>query len=225
MTLTVNNLSIDIGDRSVLSGVDLSVDAGEFVAVTGRTGAGKTTLLNAIGGLTSPADAQTTTGSIVVAGVQVVGADPATLAVVRRRHVGYVFQNLNLIPTLPVIENIALPLQLDGIHAEEAMLQARQALAEVELADRESDLPGDLSGGQRQRVAVARALVGQRSLLLADEPTAALDRVTAEATLRLLRKRAEEGAAVLLVTHDSGQAAWANRIVRLKAGAMESAPS
>lgn len=220
MTLVVQNLSVSHGERAILNDVSFAVEAGEFVAVTGRTGAGKTTLLNVIGGLAPDVGRYSVSGSITVCGVELVGATPTKRAEVRRRHVGYVFQGLNLIPNLTAAENVALPLQLHGTATGQATAMAEQALADVELSDRGGAEPNALSGGEQQRVAVARALVGGRSVLLADEPTAALDSVTAEATLRLLRRRADDGSAVMMVTHDSAQAAWAHRILRLHNGTL-----
>lgn len=215
--LSVRELNVHLGGRHLLNNVDLQVETSEFVAITGRTGAGKSTLLNIIGGL-QPLRADG--GQVTVDGIELAGADSATLAKVRRQKVGYVFQNINLIPTLTVAENIALPLQLDGVDAAEAMTEAGRALGAVDLDGRDNDLPATLSGGEQQRVAVARALVGDRKLLLADEPTAALDSVTAETTLKLLRARAEAGAAVVMVTHDSAWAAWAHRVLRLHEGSL-----
>ena len=203
--------------RRLLHNVDLDVEPGEFVAITGRTGSGKTTLLNILGGLQPITSAQ---GAVTVDGVGLADADAATLARVRRQIVGYVFQKLNLIPTLTLAENIAMPLQLDGTGHADAIDQAERALAATDLDGRGDDFPVTLSGGEQQRVAVARALVGDRRVLLADEPTAALDSVTAETTLKLLRARAEAGAAVVMVTHDSASAAWAHRVLRLHEGSL-----
>lgn len=197
--------------------VDLSVAAGEFVAVTGRSGSGKSTLLNLAGGLDVP-----TRGSVKVEGTELSQLSRADLAALRRRHVGYVFQYGNLLPTLTAVENVALPLELDGVPVGEAHHRASEALElvlEPEHADR---YPDELSGGEQQRVAVARALVGERRLLLADEPTGALDEITAERVLALLRSRCEAGAGALVVTHDASQAAWADRVIRLSDGRVDS---
>lgn len=203
---------------AALRNITLSVAPGELVAVTGRSGSGKSTLLNAAGGLV-PA----TAGRITVCGQSLRGGTPTQLAAIRRRHIGYVFQDLNLLPTLTAAENTSLPLELAGWGRADAMAAAVKALDEVELSTDEADrFPDQLSGGQKQRVAIARGLVGQRSLLLADEPTAALDEVTGEVILRLIRARCDQGAAALLVTHDPAQAAWANRVIRLVDGAIES---
>jgi putative ABC transport system ATP-binding protein len=196
-----------------LRGVDLAVHAGELVAVMGPSGSGKSTLLHLAGGLDSP-----TSGSVLVEGRDLAGLKPAEVAAVRRRSAGYVFQDLNLIPALTALENVALPRELDGVRGRQARAEARAALEELgvgQLADR---FPDDMSGGQQQRVAIARALVGPRRLLLADEPTGALDSATGEEILRVLRARCEAGAAGVLVTHDARHAAWADRVVFLRDG-------
>lgn len=193
--------------------VDLTMGAGEFVAVMGASGSGKSTLLNLAGGLDLP-----TAGQVLVEGSDIVGLSVAERAVLRRRSLGYVFQDFNLLPALTASENVAFPLELDGWSARRARSVALEVLIEVgveELADRR---PEDMSGGQAQRVAIARALVGQRRLLLADEPTGALDSVTGTDILRVLRDRADEGAAVLMVTHEPRFAAWADRTVFLRDG-------
>ena len=196
-----------------LSAVDLDVGAGELVAVMGASGSGKSTLLGLAGGLDRP-----TSGSVVVEGTDLATLTSAQLAALRRRSVGYVFQSFNLLPALTAAENVALPLELDGRRtraARAAALAALEAAGVMDLADR---FPDELSGGQQQRVAIARALVGDRRLLLADEPTGALDSVTGDAVLRLLRARCDDGAAALLVTHEPRYAAWADRIVHLRDG-------
>ena len=196
-----------------LDGIDLVVEAGELVAVMGPSGSGKSTLLHLAGGLDS-----TSTGEIVVEGTALGGLSTKALARMRRRSIGYVFQDLNLVPALTAAENVALPRELDGVRSRAARREALVALEEVgivELADR---FPDDMSGGQQQRVAIARALVGERRLVLADEPTGALDSTTGEAVMALLRQRCDQGAAGVLVTHDARHAAWANRIVFLRDG-------
>lgn len=191
--------------------VSLDVGPGELVAVMGPSGSGKSTLLQIAGGLEA-ADA----GQVVVEGRSLVGASAKDLAAIRRRAVGYVFQELNLIPTLTAAENVSLPLELDGVSG--AAGAAAEALAEVGLPEVAGRFPDQLSGGQRQRVAIARALAGPRRLLLADEPTGALDTRTGEDVLKVLRMRIDAGAAGVLVTHDSRHAAWADRIVFLRDG-------
>ena len=190
--------------------------AGELVAVTGRSGSGKTTLLNLAGALDEP-----TTGEVVVEGRSLAQMSKGELARVRRVAVGYVFQQFNLLPSLTAAENIALPLELDGMDPDEARALAEVALEEVEMSGMGDRFPDQLSGGEQQRVAIARGLVGPRSILLADEPTGALDEATSESILRLLRSRCDAGAAALLVTHEPAYAAWADRVVRLKDGRVE----
>ena len=205
------------GDTAVhaLRGVSLSVEPGELVAVMGPSGSGKSTLLNLAGGLDRP-----TAGTVLVEGTDLGGLSRAELAAVRRRSVGYVFQEFNLIPALTAAENVALPRELDGVRLREARRQAAAALEEVGLSEVAGRFPDELSGGQRQRVAIARALVGPRRLVLADEPTGALDSHTGEWILRLLRSRCDAGAAGVLVTHEARHAAWADRVVFLRDGAM-----
>lgn len=203
------------GDTAVyaLRGVSLQVHAGELVAVMGPSGSGKSTLLNLAGALD-----QATSGEVIVEGEQVGGLSARRLAELRRRQVGFVFQDLNLLPSLTAAENAALPLELDGHSVRMARRMAREALREVgvlELADR---YPDAMSGGQQQRVAIARALVGDRRLVLADEPTGALDSRSGDEVLRILRERCDDGAAGLLVTHEARHAAWADRVVFLRDG-------
>jgi putative ABC transport system ATP-binding protein len=196
-----------------LRGIDLAVAPGELVAVMGPSGSGKSTLLNLAGGLDSPSR-----GEVLVEG-QVLGTlHRRELARLRRRSVGYVFQDLNLLASLTAVENVALPLELDGSGVRRSRRLAIAALAEVGLADLEGRFPDEMSGGQQQRVAIARALVGDRRLVLADEPTGALDSQTGEAVLRLLRSRVDAGAAGVLVTHEARHAAWADRVVFLRDG-------
>ena len=203
------------GETSVtaLAGVDLVVNRGELVAVMGASGSGKSTLLTVAGGLTPP-----TSGEVIVEGHWLSQLSPRQLATLRRRSLGFVFQDFNLIPSLTAIENVALPLELDGWKTSKARHPALDALSLVELADRADRYPSDLSGGQQQRVAIARAVVGGRSLILADEPTGALDSTTGEIVLKMLRGRVDAGAGGILVTHDARHAAWADRIVFLRDG-------
>jgi len=193
--------------------VDLDVAAGELVAVMGPSGSGKSTLLHVAGGLDRPSS-----GSITVEGQELGSLSGAALAAMRRGSVGYVFQELNLIPTLTAAENVSLPLELGGSKQAAAREAAFEALAGVGLDGLADQFPDTLSGGQRQRVAIARALVGPRRLLLADEPTGALDTRSGEDVLRVLRERVDAGAAGVLVTHDSRHAAWADRIVYVRDG-------
>ncbi|MEU8132068.1 ABC transporter ATP-binding protein [Streptodolium elevatio] len=196
-----------------LVGVDLTVSAGELLAVMGPSGSGKSTLLMLAGGLDSP-----TTGMVLVEGEEISGLPRRRQAALRRRSVGYVFQDLNLIPALTAAENVALPLELDGTSVRKARTAAQDALGEVGVAELAERFPDEMSGGQQQRVAIARALVGDRRLVLADEPTGALDSATGEAVLRVLRARCDAGAAAVLVTHEARHAAWADRIVFLRDG-------
>jgi putative ABC transport system ATP-binding protein len=196
-----------------LRGVSLQVAAGELVAVMGPSGSGKSTLLNVAGGLDLP-----TAGLVTVEGTPLFGLSAANLAALRRRSIGYVFQDLNLIPALTAAENVALPRELDGIRGRAARTEALAALSEVDLTGVADIYPDQLSGGQRQRVAIARALIGPRRLVLADEPTGALDSVTGDAVMGLLRKRCDAGSAVIVVTHDHRIAGWADRIVTLRDG-------
>ncbi|MGN8552405.1 UNVERIFIED_CONTAM: ABC transporter ATP-binding protein [Microbacterium sp. SLM126] len=198
---------------SALSGVDLEVGRGELVAVMGASGSGKSTLLSIAGGLATP-----TTGEVVIEGEHLSSQSPKQLAALRRRSLGFVFQDFNLIPTLTAIENVTLPLELDGFRRRVARRAGRDALQAVGLDDKLDSYPDDLSGGQQQRVAIARAVVGGRRLILADEPTGALDSVTGELVLRMLRSRVDAGAAAILVTHEARHAAWADRIVFLRDG-------
>ncbi|MCW2777310.1 MAG: transporter related [Frankiales bacterium] len=203
------------GEHAVhaLRGVDLVVLPGELVAVMGASGSGKSTLLTLAGGLDAA-----TSGEVLVEGVPLSGLDAGGLAQLRRRAVGYVFQDLNLLPALTAVENVALPLELDGVRARDARVLALRALEEVELGSEARRFPDQLSGGQQQRVAIARALVGVRRLVLADEPTGALDSVTGETVLELLRSRVDAGAGGVLVTHEARHAAWADRVVFLRDG-------
>jgi putative ABC transport system ATP-binding protein len=199
-----------------LRGVTLTVAPGELVAIMGPSGSGKSTLLTIAGGLDQP-----TRGEILVLGQPLSGLGHEALAALRRRTVGYVFQELNLLPGLTAAENVSLPLELDGVRPAPAREAAVATLERVGLADLADRFPDDLSGGEQQRVAIARAVVGERRLLLADEPTGALDSITGETVLRLLRTACDDGGtAGVLVTHDAGHAAWADRVVFLRDGAV-----
>ena len=203
------------GEASVtaLSGIDLEVNAGELVAVMGASGSGKSTLLTVAGGLTVP-----TAGEAIVSGTYLSTLSAKGLAQLRRRTLGFVFQDFNLVPSLTALENVTLPLELDGWRGVTARSAGHDALRAVELDDKADAYPDDLSGGQQQRVAIARAVVGERRLILADEPTGALDSTTGELVMRMLRRRVDAGAGGILVTHDSRHAAWADRIVFLRDG-------
>ncbi|MFF0434974.1 ABC transporter ATP-binding protein [Streptomyces sp. NPDC004327] len=198
-----------------LRGIDLDVYPGELVAVMGPSGSGKSTLLTIAGGLDTP-----TSGQVIVEDTDITTAGRKELAALRRRSIGYVFQDYNLIPALTAAENVALPRELDGVSARKARTEALAALAEMELGHLADRFPDEMSGGQQQRVAIARALVGDRRLVLADEPTGALDSETGESVLALLRSRCDAGAAGILVTHEPRFAAWADRVVFLRDGAV-----
>ena len=193
--------------------VDLTVGAGGMVAVMGPSGSGKSTLLTIAGSLEEP-----TTGEVLIDGAPLTRMSRNDKARLRRRTVGYVFQDFNLLPGLTVAENVALPLELDGLGARKARVAAEQALDGLGLGDRASRFPSELSGGERQRVAIARAVVGDRRLLLADEPSGALDSVNAEAVMRLIHEACKRGVAAVVVTHDAQLASWADRVVFLRDG-------
>jgi putative ABC transport system ATP-binding protein len=196
-----------------LQEVDLAVHAGELVAIMGPSGSGKSTLLTIAGSLEEP-----TSGAVLVGGSELSRMSGNDRARLRRRSIGYVFQDFNLLAGLTVAENVALPLELDGVGARAARATALGALAGLGLADRAARYPDELAGGERQRVAIARAVVGERRLLLADEPTGALDSVNGEAVMRLVRSACQGGVAGVVVTHDARLASWADRVVFLRDG-------
>jgi len=196
-----------------LRDVDLRVDAGELVAVMGPSGSGKSTLLTIAGSLEEP-----TSGDVLVGGAALSGMSRNDRARLRRRSIGYVFQDFNLLAGLTALENVTLPLELDGMPATRAYPAGVTALAELGLSDRAARFPDELSGGERQRVAIARAVVGERRLVLADEPTGALDSANGEAVMRLVRAACQRGVAGVVVTHDAQLASWADRVVFLRDG-------
>lgn len=198
---------------TALSGIDIVVGSGELVTIMGPSGSGKSTLLGLAGGLEQP-----TEGTVAVNGLPLAGLSRAELARVRRQSVGYVFQQYNLVPLLNAIENVSLPLELDGWKPERSTETGRAALAAVGMTDDAASFPENLSGGQQQRAAIARAIAGSPRLILADEPTGALDSVTGESIMRLIRQRVDAGAAAIVVTHDARLAAWADRILYLVDG-------
>jgi putative ABC transport system ATP-binding protein len=193
--------------------VDLSVDGGELVAVMGPSGSGKSTLLTIAGSLEEP-----TSGEVLVGGSKLAGMSRNDRARMRRRSIGFVFQDFNMLAGLTAVENVALPLELDGVGRDGARTTGLAALEELGLADRAARYPDELSGGERQRVAIARAVVGDRRLVLADEPTGALDSVNGEGVMRLLRAACKRGVAGVVVTHDAQLASWADRVVFLRDG-------
>jgi putative ABC transport system ATP-binding protein len=193
--------------------VSLSVDEGELVAVMGPSGSGKSTLLTIAGTLEEP-----TTGAVFIQGAAVVGMSRNDRARLRRRSLGYVFQDFNLLAGLTAAENVSLPLELDGMSGRAARKVGLEALDELGLRERAQSFPDELSGGERQRVAIARAVVGDRRLLLADEPSGALDSANGEAVMRLIRAACHRGVAGVVVTHDAQLASWADRVVFLRDG-------
>jgi putative ABC transport system ATP-binding protein len=198
---------------TALDDVSLSVEPGEFVAIMGPSGSGKSTLLHLAGGLDQP-----TSGRVLLGGRDLAGRNAASLAHALRHQIGFVFQSFNLLGSLTAAENIALPLELAGVRPRTAMSTARSLLESVGLLAVADRFPDGLSGGEQQRVAIARGVVGGRSLLLADEPTGALDSLSGESVMTLLTQRCAAGSAVVLVTHDVRHAAWADRVVFLRDG-------
>jgi putative ABC transport system ATP-binding protein len=196
-----------------ISDIDLTVERGSLVAIMGPSGSGKSTLLTIAGSLEEP-----TTGDVMIDGVRLSGMSRNDKARLRRRSVGYVFQDFNLLAGLTAVENVSLPLELDGTSMKKARAKGMAALEGLGLADRAGNYPDQLSGGERQRVAIARAVVGERSLLLADEPSGALDSVNGEAVMRMILSACHGGVAAVVVTHDAKLASWADRVVFLRDG-------
>jgi putative ABC transport system ATP-binding protein len=195
--------------------VELAVAPGELVAVMGPSGSGKSSLLTIAGSLEQPS-----AGEVLVGGAAIGRMTPKERARLRRRSIGFVFQDFNLLAGLTAAENVAMPLELDGTSGRDARVAALAALDQLGVLERADHFPDDLSGGERQRVAIARAVVGDRQLLLADEPTGALDSVNSEAVMRLLRDACRRGAAGVVVTHEAHLASWAHRVVFLRDGRM-----
>ena len=204
-----------MGDQTVhaLRGVSLRIDEGEFVAVMGASGSGKSTLMNILGCLDQP-----TSGRYRLADEAAEALSPDALASIRNRRIGFVFQQFNLLPRTSALENVELPMVYAGIKPAERHERARAALARVGLGERTGHTPAELSGGQQQRVAIARALVNQPQLILADEPTGALDSQTSEDIMQLLAELNRQGMTVVLVTHEPDIAAWARRRIVFRDG-------
>ena len=215
--LELENVSRTFGtgvtEVKALVEVDLAIAAGEMVAIMGPSGSGKSTLLTLAGGLDVA-----TSGSVRVGPHELTGLGRRERAGLRRQTIGYVFQELNLLSSLTAAENVALPLELDGMGSRKARAAAVSVLVDMGLGAEVDRFPDDMSGGQRQRVAIARALVGDRRLVLADEPTGALDSLNGEVVMQSLQVACGAGAAVVLVTHDAKLAAWADRVVFLRDG-------
>ncbi len=193
--------------------VDLTVEPGELVAVMGPSGSGKSTLLTIAGSLEEPSG-----GEVTVGGLPLSRLSRSERAALRRRAIGYVFQDFNLLAGLTAAENVSLPLELDGVAIRTARAAALATLDRLGLVERADRFPDELSGGERQRVAIARAVVGERHLLLADEPSGALDSVNGEAVMRLVRETCQAGVAGVVVTHDAQLASWADRVIFLRDG-------
>ena len=204
-----------MGDEEVRAsdGVSLSIDRGEFVAIVGKSGSGKSTLMNIIGALDVP-----TEGEYILGGEDVSEMSDDQLAQIRNKMIGFIFQQYNLLPKLNLLENVELPLLYAGVSVQERKARALKSLAKVGLEEKWKNLPNQLSGGQQQRVSIARALAGDPSLILADEPTGALDSRTSREVLNFLRQLNEEGNTIVMITHDNSIALEAKRVVRIKDG-------
>jgi putative ABC transport system ATP-binding protein len=196
-----------------LGPIDLQIARGELVSIMGPSGSGKSTLLSLAGGLDFA-----TQGQVKVMDQDLRESNPGQLTRLRRRTIGFVFQDLNLLPGLSLLENVALPLELDGVEHRVAFREAEQQLHSVGIEHLANRFPDDVSGGERQRAAIARAFVGPRCLLLADEPTGALDSLTGEAVMQLLRAQCDSGRTIVVVTHNAAHAAWADRVIYLRDG-------
>ncbi len=215
--LELRNVSKSYGEGSTLVhalvDASLSVDRGSLVAVMGPSGSGKSSLLTIAGSLEEP-----TSGEVLIDGKSLASMSHNDKARLRRRTIGYVFQDFNLLAGLTALENVSLPLELDDLSARKARTLAMAALENVGIAERAGHFPDELSGGERQRVAIARAVVGERHLLLADEPSGALDSANGEAVMKMIRGACKQGIAAVIVTHDAHLASWADRVVFLKDG-------
>ncbi|MGA2530563.1 MAG: ABC transporter ATP-binding protein [Acidimicrobiales bacterium] len=215
--LELRNISKSYGVGSTLVcalvDVSLSVDRGNLVAVMGPSGSGKSSLLTIAGSLEEP-----TSGEVLIDGKSLASMSHNDKARLRRRTIGFVFQDFNLLAGLTALENVSLPLELDDLSAKKARSLALAALENVGIAQRAGHFPDELSGGERQRVAIARAVVGERHLLLADEPSGALDSANGEAVMKMIRGACKQGVAAVVVTHDAHLASWADRVIFLKDG-------
>ena len=215
--LEIQDVSKSYGEGSTLVhaliDASLSVDRGNLVAVMGPSGSGKSSLLTIAGSLEEP-----TSGDVLIDGKSLASMSYNDKARLRRRMVGYIFQDFNLLAGLTALENVALPLELDDLSPRKARIAAMAALENVGIAERAGHFPDELSGGERQRVAIARAVVGERHLLLADEPSGALDSANGDAVMKMIRGACKKGIAAVIVTHDAHLASWADRVVFLKDG-------
>ena len=213
VVLRTEHLGRRVGEKWIVQDISLEVRCGELLGIVGPSGSGKSTLLTIAGSLEDP-----TSGEVYVGGRALSTLSRNAKAQLRRQCIGYVFQDYNLLAGLSALENASLPLELDGVAAGKAQAAALEALEEFGLKDRASHYPDMLSGGERQRVAIARAVVGQRRLLLADEPSGALDSTNAEAVMRLILAACQRGMTAVVVTHDAQLASWADRVVFLRDG-------
>ena len=203
-----------------LRGVDLRIGAGEFVAIMGPSGSGKSTLMNLLGCLDTPSS-----GTYLCDGIDVATLDAEDRAALRLEKIGFVFQGFNLLPRMNALENVAMPMSYANVHREERMQRAREALAAVGLGERANHRPSELSGGQQQRVAIARALISRPPILLADEPTGALDSRTGEEILALFKRLQQEDHTVVLITHDADVAKHCDRIFVMRDGELQEEPA
>lgn len=217
MTIALSNITkiYQMGDTPVaaLAGVTLDIRAGEFTAIMGPSGSGKSTLMNVLGCLDRP-----TGGTYVLDGQEVSSLTDDELAVTRNQKIGFVFQNFNLLPRISALENVALPLVYAGVDAKERQRRAAEALTSVGLEKRMDHLPNELSGGQRQRVAIARALVNEPTIIMADEPTGALDTKSGDEVMEIFRTLNSYGRTIILVTHEPDIAAHAKRVIHVRDG-------
>ena len=209
----VKTFGSGVTEVRAVNGISLSISPGEFVAIMGPSGCGKSTLLHLGGGLELP-----TAGQVLFDGSDLSTVSGVRLAEIRRRHLGYVFQSLNLVPSLTALENVMLPLELDGMSIAAARAAAADALARVGITEQIERYPDSFSGGQQQRIAIARGVVGERKLLFADEPTGALDTLTSDQVIEVLAQLAGSGVAIVMVTHEPRFASWADRVVFLRDG-------